>query len=405
MAREDDIRKIVAGGRSRGLSDDQIRALVARYDERTADVTPPQAPAAPSAPAGGMLPTAGALVGSTIGTVGALPGRIAGAAVGGALGKGAELFMDEKDDSLMDSLKAMGTEGAKQGGFELAGGAAGKALRSVGGGLYRVALRPSKTLQQEFPNVIQTGMREGLAVSRKGAEKAAARTAASATKADDLIAAAEQVGTAPVRPMDVIRELRPVASTLRNRAAIGLPDETPALVQRSKSLIAAHPRGIPLTKAQTLKREAQDMADTAFRAQEKGAVIKDDVMLANKAVAKGLRKGIEARVPDVAPVNQRTRDLMGVTKALEDAQTRNLVFDRLVGGGAGMASGMAAGQGDVGTGMVGAGLAAGAVSPALLSRLGLLANRAGGVAAFTPQAIRAAMLLSQLSAEGPGEGQ
>lgn len=35
-----DVTRIVAGGRARGMSDDQIRALVARYDERTRDTAP-----------------------------------------------------------------------------------------------------------------------------------------------------------------------------------------------------------------------------------------------------------------------------------------------------------------------------------------------------------------------------
>lgn len=41
MPREDDVRRIVSGGRARGLSDDQIRALVARYDQRQASTPPP----------------------------------------------------------------------------------------------------------------------------------------------------------------------------------------------------------------------------------------------------------------------------------------------------------------------------------------------------------------------------
>ena len=39
--RVSDVTRIVQGGRARGLSDDQIRALVARYDERQQDTAPP----------------------------------------------------------------------------------------------------------------------------------------------------------------------------------------------------------------------------------------------------------------------------------------------------------------------------------------------------------------------------
>jgi hypothetical protein len=44
--------------------------------------------------------------------------------------------------------------------------------------------------------------------------------------------------------------------------------------------------------------------------------------LLDTATARGLRKGIEARVPDVAPHNARTQSLIGVTRALEDAVER-----------------------------------------------------------------------------------
>jgi hypothetical protein len=361
--------------------------------------------AEPSAPAGGMLPTAGGFAGSLLGTLGGIPGRIAGAAAGGALGKGAELFLDDKDDTLGDSLKAMGAEGAKQGAYEAAGGAIGKGLKAVGGGLYRVALRPSKALQQEFPGVVQAGLREGLPVTQRGAQKAATRTMESAKQADTMIAAAEKGGAAPLKPREVLTELGPVKDTLKRRASLGLPDETGALTERVGEFARRNKGGIPLTKAQGLKREAQDMADTAFRQQERGAVIKSDEALTNKAVAKGFRMAIESRVPGVAPVNQRTRSLMGVSQALDDASTRNLVFDRVIGAGAGLSGGMLAGQGDVSTGLAGAGLAAGLVSPAFLSRAGIAAARSAPIASYTPQGLRLAALLAQLTGEAPAEGQ
>lgn len=49
--REDDVRRIVAGGRARNLSDDQIRALVSRYDARAQ----PQATPPPDSATRGMM--------------------------------------------------------------------------------------------------------------------------------------------------------------------------------------------------------------------------------------------------------------------------------------------------------------------------------------------------------------
>jgi hypothetical protein len=385
MPREDDIRKIVTGARAKGLGDDQIRALVARYDERQAE---PPAEAAPSAPAGGMLPTGGAFAGSLLGTLGGIPGRIAGAATGGAIGKGAEMFFDEKDDTLGDSLKAMG-----------AGGAVGKGLKALGGGLYRggVRLLP-RTLRQEHENIAETGLREGIALTKRGATKAGELVGQSRQKADAIIGAAEQAGAPPVRPIEVISALRPVGQKMKTQAALGLPDETPALAQRARAFAAQNKGGIPLTKAQGLKREAQDLATTAYKARDKGAVINGMEALTNEAQAKGLRRAIEARVPAVADVNTRTQDLMGLTRGAEHASETGHILSRL--GSGGLVGGLA-GFGGLGPAALGAGAGLALGTPGGLTATGLGMRKLGSAASYSPQALRLAALLGQLAAEQP----
>jgi hypothetical protein len=395
MAREDDIRKIVAGARAKGLGDDQIRALVARYNERAQQTAQPQAE--PRTESGSMLPTAGSFVGSLVGTVGGVPGRIAGAGIGGALGKGAELFFDEKDDSLGDSLKAMGTEGAKQGAYEAAGGALGKGIGLLGKGAYKagVSLLP-RTLKEAHPKIAETGFREGIALTKRGAAKAGEAVKASASQADDMIATAERAGGAPVATREVIRELRPVGQTLKKRAELGLPDEVPALAQRAKTLRSSHPQGIPLSRAQDLKREAQAMADTAYKTQQKGGVIKDDVMMGNEAIARGLRKGIEQRVPDVAAVNARTQGLIGVREGAEHASGTGHILSRAGGATAGALLGLGGGV----LPAAGAALAGGVLTtPQGLSSLGVGLKRTGKIAEFTPEMMRAAILMDLLGGE------
>jgi hypothetical protein len=402
MPREDDIRKIVTGARAKGLGDDQIRALVARYDARQApEPATPTAAAEPSVPAGGMLPTAGGFAGSLIGTLGGIPGRIAGAAAGGALGKGAEMFFDEKDDTLGDSLKAMGAEGAKQGVYEAAGGALGKGLKAVGGGLYRggVALLP-KTLKQQHPNIAATGLREGIALTKRGATKAGERVTQSRQQADAMIGAAERAGASPVRPMEAISALRPVGQKMKTQAALGLPDETPALAQRAKTFAARNKGGIPLTKAQGLKREAQDLAETAYKARDKGATINSMEALTNEAQAKGLRQAIETRVPEVAAVNTRTQDLMGLTRGAEHASETGHILSRL--GSGGVMAGLA-GFGGLGPAALGAVGGAALGTPGGLTAAGLGVRRMGSAASYSPQALRLAALLAQLAQEDGGQ--
>jgi hypothetical protein len=88
--------------------------------------------------------------------------------------------------------------------------------------------------------------------------------------------------------------------------------------------VAATERRIPLTRAQELKREAQNLARTAYRTQERGGVVNDIQMSLNEAIAKAAREAIERRAPEVAPLNARTQELIGVERALGEQANRGI---------------------------------------------------------------------------------
>ena len=79
---------------------------------------------------------------------------------------------------------------------------------------------------------------------------------------------------------------------------------------------------IPLTEAQALKREAQDLADTAFRTQDRGGNINAIDMATDKALATSFKEGIERKVSGVKDLNDATRRQMGVSFLIEDALAR-----------------------------------------------------------------------------------
>lgn len=319
-------------------------------------------------------------------------------ALRGAAGAGAGLLLKRVTDpssqplSVPETLQTMGTEGALQGAFA----GAGKGLEKLGTGLYRggVALLP-KTLKQQNPAIAERGLQEGISLTKRGATKAEGLVSASRQQADDLIGAAEQAGAAPVRPMEVVRELRPVAAKMKDQAALGTPSELPTLTARSRSFIAQHPTGIPLTRAQTLKREAQNMANTAYKARDRGAVINSMEALTNESQARGLRKAIEQRVPDVAGVNQRTQELLGVLKGAEHASGTGHILSRL-GGALGVGA-MSAGAGTI-PALGAAGLGGMLTTPGGLTTAGLMTRKAGQM---TPGALRAALLAMLASEQQP----
>lgn len=352
---------------------------------------------AQSAPAGGMLPTGGAFLGSLAGSfTGPLAPvtRVLGAGIGGALGKGVEMLTDEQDQSFGEGARAMGLEALKQGGMEAAGGVVGKGIKLLGSGLYRggVALLP-KTLKQQYPDIVATGLKEGIALTRRGATKAGALVSASRNQADALLANAEKAGASAVSPRKVVTALRPVKAKMKTQAALGLPDETPALAQRAKTFAARNRGGIPLTKAQTLKREAQDLAETAYKARDKGATINSLEALTNEAQARGLREGIESIVPAVGPVNARTQSLMGLTRGAEHASETGHILSRLGGIGGGALLGSAGGMLPAVAG-AGAGLALS--TPGGLTATGLMLRKTGSAVGLSPQLLRAALLAQML---------
>ena len=380
MPREDDIRRIVQGGRQRGLGDDQIRALVARYDARQsrAAETRPPAPARPSA---GMSEEQWA-------------GMSAGEKMRNVLQWGGKAIagMTGIDRSAVES-PTLTLAGA------VAPAVAKPVLTSAGKVLYKggTALLP-KTLKQQYPNIAARGFEEGVALTKRGADKAGALATQSRQQADTLIAAAEKGGASPVTPREVVREFRPVAQKMRNQTALGLPNDTPALAQRAKAFASQNQGGIPLTKAQALKREAQDLADTAYKARDRGAVINSMEALTNESQARGLRAAIERRVPAVGPVNARTQELMGVLRGAEHASGTGHVLSRLGGVGAGAVIGSSGGTVPA---LAAAGAGSMLTTPSGLTAAGIGLKRVGQ--AVDAKALRAALMALLANQQGGSE--
>jgi hypothetical protein len=312
-------------------------------------------------------------------------GPVVGAGIGGAGGTALRSFARGESPS--------GTDVIESGLLNASLQAAGPAIGAVSQGLYKggVALLP-KGLKQASPNMAQTGYREGIALTRRGAEKAGRLATASRGQADDMIAAAQAGGVKPIAPMEVLRELRPVGREIRTASALGASDEMPALMERATRFKAKGP--VDLVPAQALKRKAQGLANTAYAARDKGAVINNTEALINEGQARGLRKGLESRVPGLGAVNARTQSLVGVEKGAEHASQTGHVLPRL--GGA-MAMGTLAGPAGAVPALAAAGTGLALTTPGGLTATGLALKP---VASHLPDAVRAALLLELLTGEG-----
>jgi hypothetical protein len=253
--------------------------------------------------------------------------------------------------------------------------------------LYGGLLKPKQGLKDSFGDakaIAGTLLEERAPISAGGLAKVSGRMADSRNAAMAMIKDAEQQGMQGVTPKDALSEFKNVVGELRKRVDIGQADDLAKVGERGKALMRTttkHAGDIPLTRAQALKETAQDASSGAYRAMERGTqkqLSADDLL--DTAVAKGLKQGIERRVPGVGAQNARTQQLIGGTRALEDAVERE-ANNNMFGGGRDWAAMLA---GAAGTGAGGPGLGVGSAAlmrllstPSTGSRIAIGVNEAG----------------------------
>lgn len=267
--------------------------------------------------------------------------------------------------------------------------------------LYGGLLKPKQGLKDSFGDakeIAGTLLDERVPISRGGVEKITGRLGQSRDTAMQMVKDAEAAGTQGVIARDVLSEFRPVVSELRKRVDIGQADELGKVGQRGRVILrTTGGRGgdLPLTRAQQLKETAQDASSGAYRAMERGTqkqLSADDLL--DTAVARGLKGGIERKVPGVQAQNARTQKLLGGTRALEDAVERE-ANNNMIGGGRDWAALAAAGLGGAGGGPPGAAVSGLLMrllaTPSTGSRIAIGANELGK--RVTPEAaLRQALL-------------
>lgn len=261
----------------------------------------------------------------------------------------------------------------------------------VGQTIVRGTLRPSAAIRREFgggKGVADTVLSERV-FSEPSANRALARSAGRVRGRIDQSADAP-----PVQASELLDDIMPVTERAAQRTRLGMPDETDTILNRIALMEKRNPGGISLSDAQSLKQEAQDLAERVYRARDRGADVIDLGGETNAAIASGLRGAIEKRVPEVAGENQRTQALIGARRAFADAGDRPHALSSMTAAGLG-GGGIAAGSPAM--------LAAAALpvlmnSPRLGAAMGIGINQVGR-AAGSAELARAALLSRLLGQE------
>lgn len=261
--------------------------------------------------------------------------------------------------------------------------------------LYQQSLKPTKSVIQKFPDVVKTGLSEGVIVSKGGLEKVGTIIDNLDEKIGQAISDSKSKGGV-VMPEEVIKSLDETKDFFKN--SIGGSKYTQQLDDLANSFRAEHlkdgytftdgafqnadgetvpateaTKPIPVEEAQQLKQNTYATMRKMY-GEMKGAEVEG-----TKALARGLKEEIAKQVPEVSDLNARESKLIGLDKALQDFVRRQGNHNVLgLAGEAGLATGIAENGNMAGGLKVGflAALAKKAIeSPMIKSTLGILLNR------------------------------
>jgi hypothetical protein len=330
---------------------------------------------------GGVL---GGIVGSAIPGAGTVIGGSLGATLGGGLGAAGRAMSRSTagapEPTAGELATDIGAAGAREGVTAAIGGGLVKGAGAVGRGLYRRALGPSRAVLEEFPDVVETGIRHGFNVTPKGAARAEAAGMASGR------AAREVVRSSPAAAQGVRLKTDEVLTGLdRLRAAASKsPTANKGIAQIdafADEVRASHPQGFNAEGLLDLKQGADKAGRAAHRAADVGGNMDAGAIAEmNKAIADRARGVLNEQIPGIRPINARTQSLMGVRTAIDEATARpsqltpRVLASLGAGGSAGLLTNPIAGAGA-------AALTAAATSPRVLGRTGIVLGRTGDSAA------------------------
>lgn len=289
-----------------------------------------------------VLPTVGGAVGGIVGgaggtvggmAVGGPPAAVGGAALGGAAGEAVrqqigDLIGIPKPQTAVERATDIGKEAAIQGAAEMGGRALAAGGKALGRGMVENAVRPSITLQREFPGVIDTIVKERLPVGagitggEKGSERAARRLAEESQAVKDLLAKA----TAGGKSFETSKLAEPVLKLLDDVAEQPLSKADMGRLEKMLDEFTAKKGSLSPLDVQKLKQRAQAIAKPIYKAAARGEPVSAEASMEgrfNAAIASGAKDAMET-IPGVAKGEAKKRELIGAKKALTQAEAKRL---------------------------------------------------------------------------------
>jgi hypothetical protein len=227
--------------------------------------------------------------------------------VGGAATDLAAKVLPPEGAAAVGTAANLATEAAPT----LVGGLVGQASKAPAAAewLIRNALKPSQALNDsgKAARAVQTLLKEGLPVTKAGVSKMRDIINSLEEQATKLVS--DSKGT--ISTDAVLERLKPVYERILSKPTWKSDLES---VSKTATEMRANPlvgEDMTVQAAQALKEGAyRELGDKAYGMGLKPEAARD----AQKAVARGLKEEIETVVPEVAPINARTSDLINAMK-------------------------------------------------------------------------------------------
>lgn len=290
------------------------------------------------------LPGIGGLLGGVLGGGGGPATALGGAALGGGAGEafsqlGFRALGGESPATSTEAAKGIGSEAAKQAVMELLGRGMAGGVKALGRGMVEQSVRPTITMQGEFPNIIETIIKERLPVGAKpfgktkGSEMAAQRLAEESRAVKDTLAASGKT----FDPITITaKPLKKLAGEVARDEAQN-PGGTQALQELVDNFMAQKvvpasgmgpvaPAAMSALEVQQMKQTGQKIAKPIYKAVARGENVGTEQNLKaqfNAALSSGAKQAMET-IPGVAEGEAKKQGLIGAQRALRRAEERRL---------------------------------------------------------------------------------
>lgn len=179
--------------------------------------------------------------------------------------------------------------------------------------LYQSALKPSTALLKKSPDVVKTGLKEGVRVSEGGLNKVRGimeDIGEEISKVIDTGIAQKKV----VAKRDLLPYLDEMKEYLGN--SLGGKELVRQVDDLSKKILKELPDNIPIEKAQKIKQTTQSLLSKYY------SKLAPTEIEAKKQLTRGLKEEIANQVPEIRALNARDSKLYGLEDALEAAMKR-----------------------------------------------------------------------------------